>query len=315
MRRLTGESREAIAKSLRAHSYSDIVGIAPKPNGWKRDRVSKLTDEAKAEIVTLMKFLRHSEIAELYGVTADMINHFLRRIRPLNGWDKRPPHKNGKLSDEEKKDIVARWLKGESMEKIARRHEVSCPTISYVIKRQVPAEDKHKRIPQKWGTLSEKQIQNAVKRRENGATLATIAKSYRTSEVVIHNATKNAAPPGGWPKGHSKLSEEQKQRVIEQRKNGDHPVDIGKSCNVTAVLIRKITKDAAPPGGWPKRRGSLSDEQKQQAIERRRNGESLREIGKLYNTSRNTILIATKAAKPPEGWPNPRHRKKKPDLS
>ncbi|MBO9657725.1 MAG: hypothetical protein J7527_02780, partial [Chitinophagaceae bacterium] len=112
-------------------------------------------------------------------------------------------------------------------------------------------------------------------------------------------------------KKRGKISEKQKQNVIQRRKNGDLLADIGRSYGVSAVRIHKITKDAAPPGGWPQRRGSLSEEQKQHAIERRKNGEALRAIGKSYNTSGNTVLNATKGAAPPAGWPA-RNRKKKP---
>ena len=261
MRRLAGESREAIAQSLGAHSYSAIIGSAPKPNGWKRDRVSKLTDEAKAEILTLMKFHHYPEIAVLYEVKVATIDNFLRKIRPAGGWIKRPP-KNGVLTDADKNDIVARWWKQETMEKIAARYKVSSVTIASVIKTEVPEEDRKKRKRKKRGKLSEKQKQNAIQRRRNGALLGDIGKSFGVSEACIH----------------------------------------------------KVTKDAAPPGGWPQRRGSLSKEQKQRAIERRRNGEALREIGASYNTSGNTVLNATKDAAPPQGWPV-RNRKKKPIYS
>lgn len=260
MRRLAGESREAIAKSLRARSYLDIIGRAPKPEGRKRVKPSKLTDEDKAEILALMKFIRYPEIAELYGVKVATIDHFLRQIRPAGGWTKRPP-KNGDLTDANKKDIIARWWKQETMEKIAASYEASSWTISSVIKLGVPEEDRKKRKRKKRGKLSEKQKQNAIKRRKNGDLLADIGKSYGVSVVTIH----------------------------------------------------KITKEAAPPGGWPKRSGSLSEEQKQHAIELRKNGETLRAIAKLYNTSGNTVLNATKGAAPPGGWPKPRSRKKKPD--
>lgn len=198
MRRLAGESREAIAQSLHARSYLDVIGRAPKPEGRKRVKPGKLTEEAKAEILTLMKFLHYQEIADLYGVTIDIVNHFLRQIRPADGWSKRPP-KHGDLTDTKKKDIIARWWKQETMEKIAIRYDVCSPSIFYVIEQGVSEEDRKKRKRKVRGKLSEKQKQNAIKRRKNGDSLEAIGKSYGVSGVRIHKITKDAAPPGGWP--------------------------------------------------------------------------------------------------------------------
>lgn len=217
MRRLAGESREAIAQSLHARSYLDVIGRAPKPEGRKRVKPSKLTDEAKAEILTLMKFLHYPAIAELYEVKVATIDHFLRQIRPAHGWTKRPP-KHGDLTDAKKKDIVARWWKQETMEKIAARYGVSSTSIFCVIGQKVPEEDRKKRKRKKRGKLSEKQKQNVIMRRRNGDLLEDIGKSYGVSAVRIHKITKDAVPPGGWPNPRNR----KKKPDLSQNESGFH---------------------------------------------------------------------------------------------
>ena len=57
MRRLGGESREDIALAYHVKYYAHIIGPAPRPEGRKRKKPSKLTDEAKSEIMTLLNFI------------------------------------------------------------------------------------------------------------------------------------------------------------------------------------------------------------------------------------------------------------------
>ena len=132
--------------------------------------------------------------------------NFLRKVRPADGWEKRPTSE-GALTHTQIAEVISRWRQGETFENIAAKYGVTAPAIYYLIKRELP--DAPKRERKRRGKLSEKQKQNAIARRKNGGTLKSIAKFYHTSAVAIHKATNHAKPPEGWPqdRGSKKTSQ------------------------------------------------------------------------------------------------------------
>lgn len=202
-RRLNGENATAIGQSYGV-SLSVICAITknvtPPEGGWKRNRRSQLSDKHKKEIPSLIATMSYAEIALKYGVSHDAVAHFIRTIRPSDGWGPRPKPLTNKLSNEAIADVIRRREAGETLESIALYYKVSAPAIHKIVKHIKLGYRVRKK------KLSGDQIKDAISRRINGESLQSIALLYGVTAPCIFKVTKQAKPPEGWKRKRTPLN-------------------------------------------------------------------------------------------------------------
>ncbi len=251
--------------------------------------MSFLNDEQKSEMIAQRASGESVEdIALHFGVGRATVSRITNPVSPPGGWK---PKRRRKMTDDQKQDAIARRAAGENAKSIARSYGVDTSTI-YSIAKHVP------KPPGGWkrkrrSLLTDEQTQQVVARRLAGESVKDIAGHFGVSSGLICKVLSEAAPPDGWG---FRLTKEQKHEAVVRRMAGETLDEIARRFDVSAPAIYGITKHVpSPAGGWKqKRRGKITDVQKQEAIARRMAGESLEAIARSFNVSAPAIHRITK---------------------
>lgn len=146
----------------------------------------------------------------------------------------------GKLTLDQRKDVIKRRREGETLIAIATRYDISESAVCKIVKGIIPKTP----IRRSDAFLSDEQVKDAISRRINGETLEAIAMIYGVSSHVVHRATNHAKPPEGWSR--RKMTTSQKSEAIKRRMDGEALVNIALSYGVTSPYIHQIVKKAIP---------------------------------------------------------------------
>ena len=201
------------------------------------------------------------------------------------------------LTEEQKREMVARRASGEGVNDIAQHFGVGRATVSRVTNPVSPPggwKPKHRR------KLTDDQKKGVIARRMAGENAKSIAKDYGVDTSIIYRIAKHVPkPPGGWKrKRRSVLTDEQTQEVIARRMAGESLKDIAGRYGVSNALICKILSKATPTGGWGYR---LTENQKREAVARRMAGETLESIARRFDVTAPAIHGVTKHLPKPRG--------------
>lgn len=225
---------------------------------------NKLSEQQKDEMVE--KYLKGSSTYDLgkeYGVRPCTVGGILKK----RGVEIRHPKK---LSEREKEDIAKEYQNGSTAEEVGLAYGVKYWAILKVLRTQ----GIEVRRPGKETILSGEQIDEIVKKYENGASTRKIAKEYGVSNTPIKKALKN--------RGvvlriyHKDFSESQKTDMVKKYEDGSDMIEIGKDYGVTRTVVGRILKE----GGIKIRRHKIPVEQIKRMTEEYYGGKELNELAK-----------------------------------
>ncbi|MBN8669500.1 MAG: LysM peptidoglycan-binding domain-containing protein [Chitinophagales bacterium] len=196
-----------------------------------------------------------------------------------------------KLTPDQRKEVIARRLRGENLETIRKATGLSKHTIR-TLTVDIPKPDSG------WKRTRQSQL-TVEHKKEILSLLATmrykeIAAKLNVSQYSVAHFLRKARPTEGWsvrPKPFGKLSETQKAEIVSRRLDGETLDDIAKRYGVSSVAIHKIVKHLKLPR---RRRRNFTPQQIEDIKTRRSEGQTFQAIADFYGVTAPCIHTIVK---------------------
>jgi|GEM_PF-4391752 len=155
-----------------------------------------LSAHLKRRMYALAGNMSYAKVAQECGVSIYVASHYLRQVRPADGWNRHSPL--SRLTEAQIVEVCHLRESGMTLREIAARYDVSAPVVHRLVK--------HIKVRpvQRKGKLTPQQKADAVACRLRGETLKSIALRLNVSIPYVGKITRHAKPVGGWPRKFEK---------------------------------------------------------------------------------------------------------------
>ena len=217
------------------------------------------------------------ELSKEYGVSEALIG---RRISEY--YEKEEKKKTKQRIELQIKEIVKRWEQGTTQKKLSKEYGVSRVTISKRISEYYEKEKKEK--PKQRIEL---QIEEIVKKWEQGITQEKLSKEYGVSEYIIRKRISEYYEKEEKEKPKQKI-ELPIEEIVKKWEQGVTQKELSKEYGVSRVTINKRISEyyEKEEKGKPRQRIELPIEEIVKKWER---GITQKELSKRYGVSKSTI--------------------------
>lgn len=215
----------------------------------------------------------------------------LKHLKDLNFFDKEKPNKS--FTGREVENIIYRYEQGESPTKIATELQVSCYSVSKILKEQGRLRNRTKAIF--YNTLSSEETNKIIEMYKNGSSSNKIANELEISSDIVlkHLRLSNIAIRTNSSYSRCLLTESEINSICKEYENGENISKLTSKYHSTNGTIKKVLIshgfEIVRKKSICNNRKKLSFEEQKEVLKQYKENEQIVHIAENFNVSEHTI--------------------------